>query len=105
MQDARVASRDRAKAASGRGRAAFNSAAERIEGITRKLNQTLGNGVGASGESCCRAGRLRARRSAYIGRAGLRGATEKYSPGPYDPNGSCPWPGSWVRTYGAHLLL
>jgi hypothetical protein len=24
---------------------AFNSAAERIEGITKKLNQSLGNGV------------------------------------------------------------
>jgi hypothetical protein len=25
---------------------AFNSAAERLEGITKKLNQSLGNGVG-----------------------------------------------------------
>ena len=45
MQDARVVSADRAKAASAAVVNAFNSAAERIEGITRKLNQSLGNGV------------------------------------------------------------
>lgn len=45
MQDARVVSADRAKAASAAVVNAFNSAAERIEGITKKLNQTLGNGV------------------------------------------------------------
>ena len=46
LQDARVVSSDRAKAASDAVVGAFNSAAERLEGITRKLNQTLGNGVG-----------------------------------------------------------
>jgi cell division protein ZapA len=46
LQDARVVSSDRAKAASAAVVGAFNSAAERIEGITKKLNQTLGNGVG-----------------------------------------------------------
>ena len=45
MQDARVVSADRAKAASVAVVNAFNSAAERIEGLTRKLNQSLGNGV------------------------------------------------------------
>ena len=45
LQDARVVSSDRAKAASDAVVGAFNSAAERLEGITRKLNQTLGNGV------------------------------------------------------------
>jgi hypothetical protein len=25
--------------------------------------------------------------------------------GPYDPNGSCPWPGPWARSHGAHLLM
>jgi cell division protein ZapA len=45
MQDARVVSADRAKIASAAVVNAFNSAAERIEGITRKLNQSLGNGV------------------------------------------------------------
>jgi cell division protein ZapA len=45
LQDARVVAADRAKAASAAVVHAFNSAAERIEGITRKLNQTLGNGV------------------------------------------------------------
>ncbi|HEX3710484.1 MAG TPA: cell division protein ZapA [Pseudolabrys sp.] len=48
LQDARVVAADRAKAASAAVVGAFNSAAERIEGITRKLNATLpsGNGVG-----------------------------------------------------------
>ena len=41
----------------------------------------------------------------YIRLAGLWGATGSHSPGPYDPNGSCPWPGSWARSYGAHLLM
>jgi cell division protein ZapA len=45
LQDARVVSSDRAKAASAAVVGAFNSAAERLEGITRKLNATLGNGV------------------------------------------------------------
>ena len=45
LQDARVVSADRAKAASAGVVNAFNSAAERIEGITKKLNQSLGNGV------------------------------------------------------------
>jgi len=47
LTDARAAAADRAKAASSAVVHAFNSAAERIEGITRKLNQTVpsGNGV------------------------------------------------------------
>jgi cell division protein ZapA len=47
LQDARVVAADRAKAASSAVVHAFNSAAERIEGITKKLNATLpaGNGV------------------------------------------------------------
>ncbi|MGC1466739.1 MAG: cell division protein ZapA [Pseudolabrys sp.] len=45
LQDARVVSADRAHAAQAAVVSAFNSAAERLEGITRKLNQTLGNGV------------------------------------------------------------
>ena len=45
LQDARVVSSDRAKAASDAVVNAFNSAAERIEGITKKLNASLGNGV------------------------------------------------------------
>ena len=44
-QDARVVAADRAKAASDAVAGAFTSAAERIEGITKKLNQSLGNGV------------------------------------------------------------
>jgi cell division protein ZapA len=48
LQDARVVASDRAKAASDAVIGAFNSAAERLEGITRKLNATLptGSGVG-----------------------------------------------------------
>ena len=45
LQDARVVASDRAKAASDAVVGAFNSAAERLEKITRKLNQSLGNGV------------------------------------------------------------
>ena len=45
LQDARVVSSDRARAASDAVIGAFNSAAERLEGITKKLNQGLGSGV------------------------------------------------------------
>jgi len=45
LQDARVVAADRAKVASDAVVHAFNSAAERIEGITKKLNASLGNGV------------------------------------------------------------
>lgn len=45
LRDARVVAADRAKAASDAVIGAFNSAAERLEGITRKLNQSLGSGV------------------------------------------------------------
>ncbi len=48
LQDARVVSADRAKAASAAVVNAFNSAAERIEGITKKLNATVGNGSGVA---------------------------------------------------------
>ena len=44
LQDARLVAADRARAASDAVIGAFNSAAERIEGITSKLNQTVGNG-------------------------------------------------------------
>jgi cell division protein ZapA len=44
-QDARMVASDRAKAASDAVVGAFNSAAERIEGLTKKLNASLGNGV------------------------------------------------------------
>ncbi len=46
LQDARMVSSDRARAASDAVVIAFNSAAERLETITRKLNQRLGSGVG-----------------------------------------------------------
>jgi cell division protein ZapA len=45
LQDARMVATDRAQAASSAVADAFNSAAERIEGITKKLNASLGNGV------------------------------------------------------------
>jgi len=44
LQDARVMAADRAHAASAAVVNAFHSAAERIEGITRKLNATVGSG-------------------------------------------------------------
>ncbi|MFN3657571.1 MAG: cell division protein ZapA [Pseudolabrys sp.] len=48
LQDARVVASDRAKAASAAVVNAFNSAAERIEGITRKLNATVTPGDGVA---------------------------------------------------------
>ena len=45
LQDARVVASDRARAASDAVVGVFNSAAERLEGITKKLNQSLGSGV------------------------------------------------------------
>ncbi len=46
LKDARMVSSDRARAASDAVIGAFNSAAERLEGITKKLNQSRGSGVG-----------------------------------------------------------
>ena len=46
LRDARVVASDRAKAASDAVVGAFNSAAERLESITKKLNQSLPNGSG-----------------------------------------------------------
>ncbi len=48
LQDARQVAADRAKAASSAVVHAFNSAAERIEGITRRLNATVSNGNGVA---------------------------------------------------------
>jgi cell division protein ZapA len=45
LQDARVIAAERQKVTQAAVVAAFNSAAERIEGLTRKLNQTIGNSV------------------------------------------------------------
>ena len=45
LQDARVVAAARAQQASAAVAGAFNSAAERIEGITKKLNQTVGESV------------------------------------------------------------
>jgi cell division protein ZapA len=49
LQDARVSSADRANATQAAVAAALNSAAERIESLTRKLNQTVGGGSVAMG--------------------------------------------------------
>ena len=43
--------------------------------------------------------------AAFNAAAELWSALESHSPGPYDLLGSCPWPGPWFRSYGAHLLL
>ena len=45
MQDARVEAAERSKAAQAAVAAALTAAAERIESITRKLNQSIGGGV------------------------------------------------------------
>ena len=45
LQDARMVAGDRAKQASAAVVGAFNSAAERIESITRRLNETVGESV------------------------------------------------------------
>jgi cell division protein ZapA len=45
LTDARVVAGDRAQNAAAAVVKAFNSAAERLEGITKKLNSTLGNGI------------------------------------------------------------
>jgi cell division protein ZapA len=45
LQDARMVAADRARAASAAVVNAFNSAAERIEGITKRLNQVVGERV------------------------------------------------------------
>jgi cell division protein ZapA len=44
LQDARVASAEHAKATQAAVAAALNAAAERIEGVTKRLNQSRGNG-------------------------------------------------------------
>ncbi len=44
LQDASVVSADRAQTTQGAIAAALNAAAERIEGITKRLNQTVGDG-------------------------------------------------------------
>lgn len=44
LQDARVLSAERTQSTQAAISAALNSAAERIEGVTRKLNQTVGHG-------------------------------------------------------------
>jgi cell division protein ZapA len=49
LQEARVGSAEHAKATQAAIAAAFNSAAERIERITRRLNQTVGEGGVAMG--------------------------------------------------------
>src|SRR3569833_1394597 len=49
LREAREMSADRARAASDAVVGAFNSAAERIEGITRKLNETVGAGAAPIG--------------------------------------------------------
>jgi cell division protein ZapA len=49
LQDARMASADHAKATQAAIVAALNAAAARIEGLTKRLNQTLGDGGAAIG--------------------------------------------------------
>ena len=46
LQDARVSSSERAQQTQVAISAALNSASERIENVTRSLNQSIGDGVG-----------------------------------------------------------
>jgi cell division protein ZapA len=46
VRDARASSSDRSKETAAAVAAALNAAAERIERVTKSLNQSLGNGVG-----------------------------------------------------------
>ena len=88
LQDARVASADRAKATQAAIVAALNAAAERIESMTRRLNQTVrrrrrGDGLKRLG---CSATGVELRggvgpRCALHCRAGLRGASGAHIPG------------------------
>ena len=90
--------------------AAFNSAAERIEDIAKKLNQTRRQPAAASrkAETVCHGigmtgggGRIR------ITLRG-RGCEVRQSHIPRGLTileGSCPWPGPWFRSHGAHLLM
>jgi cell division protein ZapA len=48
LQDARVAAADTTRMTQAAIVAAFNSAAERIEGIAKKLNQSVGGGNGVA---------------------------------------------------------
>jgi cell division protein ZapA len=48
LQDARVVAADRVQQTQAAIVAALNSASERIEGITKKLNQTVANGGGVA---------------------------------------------------------
>jgi hypothetical protein len=44
----------------------------------------------------------------FVATLRLRGCVARQEPtyprGLIDPLGNCPWPGPWIRTYGAHLL-
>ncbi len=96
LQDARGLASDRAGATHAAIAAAFTSAAERIEVMTKKLGQP----IAPAGNTRAGLDRLvfgqmrpcwqRAPHPHYIAHAGLRGATGVNSPGPYDLDGSCP---------------
>ena len=113
LQDARVVSSDRAKAASdavvGRLQLGRRAPGRHHQQAQRHARQRRGHWVNVSYLSPRRG---RGRRSAmalapYNALHCPRGAARRdgaNSPGPYDPIGSCPWPGSWARSYGAHLL-
>ena len=49
LQDVRVSTADRSRMTQAAVVAAFNSASERLEGIAKRLNQTLGDGKAALG--------------------------------------------------------
>jgi len=61
-----------------------------------------------NGESGIPASSRRWRRRPFVATLALarllRASGAIYPRGLIDPLGNCPWPGPWIRTYGAHLL-
>ena len=97
VQEARVAAADRAQERAGGGR----RGAHRRRRAHRKRHQETQS---EHRRQQRRAG-VMARRRALHCRGGAAGCVGDNSPGPYDPDGSCPWPDPWVRSHGAHLLM
>lgn len=123
LRSVRVAATDRARTTQIAVANALNAAADRIEKTTQVLNRTIGGGVAIGDVFLTLQGRVRiasslsalvyrlplplaeAAHNAYIGQAKLRRASGAIYPrGLIDPLGNCPWPGPWIRSYGAHLL-
>jgi hypothetical protein len=80
--------------------------ADRARGATSLIGPSGGETNPSTALSARLIGRWRSGRIvATLGPARLRRASGAIYPrGLIDPLGNCPWPGPWIRTYGAHLL-